>query len=255
MKRTRRQAGWVKSGNVADFLPTPDTTPPDDDEVELWDGTIHHLDSLARIAASRAYISDVFPGDKREAALSGITMALAEDLDTPVHELLHAGTSAVSRAMQTHLRHHGQRVDGAGTGGRFQAFWEPTRHHFDTYPVERLALHQVWWQLDDKHQQALLGRVAHVDHAEHATALGLSRAAVNKRVLRARRAALALWFDWETPPDIAPDVKRTATHCAHGHSFDEHGGWVTRKNRPRSRYCRACARTQNEKSRNEQRAT
>lgn len=244
---SRRNPNWVKSGDVADFLPTPIETV--EREEQYWDGTLEHLSSIARMAASRSHFTARLHDDKQELAFTGISMALVENPDTPVWGLIARGVEAISRAVQEHHGHHGKRTDGGHTGKQFAVFWDMSRPEpAEDRRIEKVAISQVWWALEEKHQQTLLGRIAHPDTTEHAASVGLSVAGVRKRIRQARQAALDLWFDWEPAPKPAPDMPR-ATHCKQGHNQDEHGSWMVRSGRGRVRYCLTCANERNEKLR------
>lgn len=248
MARVRRNPGWKQSGDVKDFLPAEIEV--EAQEIEHWDGSMQHIRQIARMAASRSHFTAHLTEDKAELAATGITMALAEEPDTPVWELISRGVEAISRSQQTYLQQHGLRADGDGrTGAKFAIYWDPSRRE-PTHErrLDHWAVEQVWWELDEKHQQTLLGRIAAPDVEAQATQVGLSKAGVRKRIRQARQAALDLWFDWEPAPKPTPDMPR-ATHCTRGHDLDEHGSWMTRTGRGRTRYCLTCANDSNKRRR------
>lgn len=251
MARRRPNQGWVTSGPVANFMPTEIIT--EEHEDEHWDGTYQHLIRMARLAAGRVTINlDHIQGDKQDLALQGVTMAIVNDPGATVNEIIQAGQQEASIEAQRYLQRHGRRTDGEGTGGRFSTYWYGDRGQTPAADLrlEKRAVHEVFYDLDDVDQEVLLGAVAYPTPADEAEAIGLSPNGIRQRRRRARQAALNLWFDFETPPDVATiDYKPRPTECGQGHDLDMHGAWMNRTGRGRTRYCLTCATEANKKAR------
>ncbi len=248
MARSRRNPGWVKSGAVADFLPSPIETA--EREEEYWDGTLEHLHLMGKIAASRAFYQSTSEPDRRDTATSAISMAIAENPDLEVWELLRIGQSAVAKAHQNRLSQHGVRLTGGGTGAGFAAYWEDKRPQFAHYGLDHVALHQVFDAMEEQHQEDLLGAASYESLTDHAQAVGRTLGTMSTRVKQARQAALELWFDWETPPEPPRRSRRheAVAHCPRGHDQNIHRKWKNNGARGRSPYCSECHRERNRKT-------
>lgn len=238
---SRRNPNWVPRGNVADFMPAPIETV--EREEQYWDGTLGHLHTLGRIAAARITFRGMPHDEMAEIATSEIAYQLALDPNTPVTDLLRDGQQAVGDEANALMSSHGQRHADDRNGARFAVFWEHRRVHYDHYGLDRIAVRQVWKDLTEDDQRMLLARMAHGTYREMADDLGAKLDTCRRWTIRARQAALDLWFDWEPAPAPATDVKRQATHCKHGHDLDVHGQWY-RDNRTtrKKRRCGECAR-------------
>ena len=91
-------------------------------DAEHWDGTLAHINKMARRAVRGARFATSSGFDQHDTASSAIAMKLAEAPDTPVRELIHAGYSAIAREHQMTLSQHGVRVYDDATGERFAAY-------------------------------------------------------------------------------------------------------------------------------------
>lgn len=247
MARSRRNPGWVKSGNVSDFMPDPIEAV--EHEAEYWDGTLEHLHLMGKIAASRAFYQATSEPDRRDTATSAISMAIAENPDMEVWELLRIGQSAVSRAHQDRLGQHGARLTGGGTGARFATYWD-VRPQFPHYGLDYVALHQVFDAMEEQHQEDLLGAASYGSLTDHAEAVGRTLGTMSARVKKARQSALELWFDWEIPPPPPRRSRRheAVSHCPQGHDQGIHRKWKSNGARGRSPYCSECHRERNRKT-------
>lgn len=238
---TRRNRGWTGRGDISDFMPAP--IEAEDREVEVWDGTLGHLHTLGRIAAARITFRGMPHDEMAEIATSEIAYQLALDPDTPIPDLLLLGQQAVGNEVNSVLASHGQRHGENRTGARFAVYWSHKRTHYDSYGLDRLAARQVWEALREDDQRMLLARSAHGTYRQMAADLGVKEDTCRRWTIRARQAALDLWFDWETAPEPVTDVKRQATHCKHGHDLDVHGQYYTDNRTARKkRRCGECAR-------------
>lgn len=213
-------------------------------DAEHWDGTLAHINKMARRAVRGVRFSTSSGFDQHDTASSAIAMKLAEAPDTPVSELIQAGYSAIAREHQITLSQHGVRTYDYATGERFAAYWLGTPHHFDSYNFSKAALHQVFDALDQKQQQDLLGAASHSSVAAYAKSLGLNASTVSTRIKQAREAALKLWFDWETPPPLKQMTLRhmAKDFCPQGHDQSVYRRWTLTKKHGRRAYCSECHR-------------
>lgn len=213
-------------------------------DIERWDGTLAHINKIARRAVRGARFNSSSGFDQHDTAASAIAMKLAEAPDTPAQELIHAGYSAIAREHQITLSQHGVRTYDEATGGRFAAYWLGTPHHFDSYNFSKAALHQVFNALERKQRQDLLGAANHGSVAAYAKTLGLNPSTVSTRIKQAREAALRLWFDWETPPPLKQMTLRNMAKdfCPQGHDQSVHRRWTLTKKHGRRAYCGECHR-------------
>lgn len=215
-------------------------------EIERWDGTLTHINKLARRAVRGARFTTSSGFDQHDTASSAISMRIAEAPDTSVSELVQVGYSAIAREHQMTLSQHGVRVydDASGSGERFAAYWLGTPHHFDSYNLTKAALHQVFNALEEKKRQDLLGAANFGSVSAYAASLGLNPSTVSTRIKRAREAALRLWFDWETPPPLKQMTLRNMAkdYCPQGHEQSIHRRWTLTKKHGRRAYCGECHR-------------
>lgn len=215
-------------------------------EIERWDGTLAHINKLARRAVRGARFTTSSGFDQHDKASSAIAMRIAEAPDTSVSELVQVGYSAIAREHQMTLSQHGVRVydDASGSGERFAAYWLGTPHHFDSYNLTKAALHQVFNALEEKKRQDLLGAANFSSVSAYAASLGLNPSTVSTRIKQAREAALELWFDWETPPPLKQMTLRNMAKdfCPQGHEQSIHRRWTLTKKHGRRAYCGECHR-------------
>lgn len=213
-------------------------------EVDRWDGTLAHINKIARRAVRGARFSTSSGFDQHDTASSAIAMQIAEAPDTPVEELVHVGYSAIAREHQMTLSQHGVRVYDDASGERFAAYWLGIPHHFDSYNFSKAALHQVFNALEYKQRQDLLGAANYGSVAAYAETLGLNPSTVSTRIKQAREAALRLWFDWETPPPLKQMTLRhmAKDFCPQGHDQSVYRRWTLTKKHGRRAYCGECHR-------------
>ena len=225
-----------------------------DEDTQGWDCTIHHAKHMARIAASRVTFRGADLADLRDEALSGVMMQLAENPDSSIQDCIGAGHTAVSQYIDRLVQ--GNRKDGRNTGQRREMYWHDKRVHFDNYHLDELALSQVCGELGDDTRHTLTLAALHdtlIDAAAHA---GVHPGTMRTKVRAARKRALTLWHDWETPP--APTIssrKRLKTHCNSGHEFTtDNTQWITDTRGNRQRRCATCNREAARRARERQAA-
>lgn len=240
MSGQRRNPGWVKSGDVANFLPAPIETT--EREEEYWDGTLDYIHKAANYAASRIHFSGISKQEKRDLAFSEICMRIAEDPDITFVDMMHDAQRAIHREIDQLMSSHGTSKKERNTGARFATYWNQKTVHIDDYGLDRIALHQVWGAMREKDQLVILQRVAHPTNADVARATGENAGTVTVRYRNARKNALSLWFDFEAPPALKTNRQDTRTHCPHGHSLDQYAQWITDKDGYRHRRCGECNR-------------
>lgn len=213
-----------------------------DEETTGWDGSIYHAQQMARIAASRIIFRGANFEDLVDEALSGVMMQLAERPESSVADCINSGHAEVSQYIDRLMQ--GNRTDGRHTGQRREMYWRDRRVHFDNYHLDELALSQVWDELSEDTRQTLTFAALHntlIDAAKHA---GVHPGTMRTKVRAARKRALTLWHDWESPPVLTiSSRKRLKTHCNKGHEFTtDNTQWITDTNGNRQRRCAMCNR-------------
>lgn len=172
-----------------------------------WGYQLGDLHRLSRVAAAANRHMAADHQDLIDAAWS----AMAERLyagDTPPtdRDLAIAGQNAIRAIAQDHRQTYGYRNRawdaGLGSAPRFVTYWQDHRvtpSHEDGI-VERLTAPQLVAALTP-HQRSVIGAVAahNGDRQAAADALGCTEHALSMQLRRARRAALALWLEHETP--------------------------------------------------------
>lgn len=182
--------------------------------IELRHG--YTLDDLRSIAGRVVHSAWGQLGDRverLEMAWSAIAEALYTSEDAPTRrDLWHAGVQAMGKYDADYHHHHGVTTTG-GPAPRFQAYWclARTTPSPEDGAVERVALAQIWPQLSEHQQRALLALAAFDDYDGAARALGLTYSAFYQAVWKARRRFLALWHEGETPSRIWGGLDRRAS--------------------------------------------
>ena len=224
-------------------MPTPiDDKTDDAAEVEVWDGSLDMLKKAANFAATRIRYGTRSPTEIKDLAFSECCMIVAANPQATFFDLVDGAHRAVAHELRQITSSHGVHRTETQTGARFAAFWYGAHTHRDDYGLDRIALTQVWGDLSEKDRRFLLIRASHKSNVEAAEAMGLNPGTMTRRSRNARKAALRLWFDWETPPPYKQNRQRLRTHCNHGHSLDEHQQWITDTKGNRVRRCGECNR-------------
>ena len=244
MARVRRQAGWKQSGDVADFLPQ-EREEEAQEEVDGWDGTIHHAKNMARLAAARIHFRGASFEDLADEALSGVMMQLAEKPDSSTYECIESGARAARDHASSIMK--GRREDGKHTGGGFARYWAGRQIQIDNYHLEELALAQVWDALEEVEQETLTLTALHKSTADASKHAGVSLVTMHRRTRKARKRFLELLFDWETPPVVKNVRRLTKTHCPQGHPYSSEN--TSYKKGTRDRVCKECTRIRSQQDR------
>lgn len=236
----RQAREWVGEDDTPDALPEPEDACP-------WQD-LHNLDRLAGRAAMRVMTHYLGYTERHEIAYMAIAEAVAEALasgeTTDAYDLIALGTRAIADETYRWRRERGEVSERAHA-----VYWTPERGGDEPHYVvpPRLALREVWAALPERHQQTLLLHAALGNQQAEADHEGLSLSGIQHRILTARKAFYALWFDWEPAPEPTFDRRSTKplpTHCGRGHEFTpENTRWrKATSGRGKKRACRACDR-------------
>ena len=223
-----------------------DTTAPTPDAWRLprpegW--TLPDMRHAAAIGSSRirAATSRLL-GDALNIAWEGVALAVALNPQVSWADASAAAARAVAdEASEIQHIHRLARSD-AHTGARAAVYWCDWLDNQPAPPtavLERIALAEVWDALTDD-QRELLALAAIMPSGEVADLLGISPSRVSQRLTAARRAAIALWHDWEPPPSKLPRARVPNDEpptCPQGHELiatrQRGSGWTHRR-------CRTC---------------
>lgn len=224
--------------------------------------TLDDLHGIARaaVSADRLMASDV--KDRYDTAWSAIAEHLYAAEEPPGRQqLVRIGWQAIYQAVRDMRRDRGysdgyNNYDGTGPDRpRFLLFWGPqvTPSHEDRV-VEREATRQIMATLTNPtYRDAVLALAVHGDYQQAADALGISYKALTARLVVARRQAIGLWHEGETPHRSRHPDRRVekygatlATHCSAGHEWTPENTRVAHHvrngRRHSARRCRACER-------------
>lgn len=227
--------------------------------MEIFDD-LRAVDRIAKWAVARnTWLADPWWAyeEARAAVLELIANAYNSGGDLTDRDLTLAAKRAVHRLGDEHQKDRGLNA---------RKFWDIT--HTAPSPegrvVERLALREVFDVQPAANQELLLTLACHGSATAAARHLGLPVKAMYKRLAKARQAFIETWFDWECPPPLAPVPRargqRLATHCGRGHEFTPENTGHSRshvrkkgqqqRHQPRvtNRWCRTCAKENNDRA-------
>lgn len=207
--------------------------------IEIKHGyTLDTLDQLTRMALSRHVVGRAYmsAADRYHLAWSGIAIHLYETDEAPDRaDLIHAGWAAINRARDEELQAHGWRVDNGELHQRpsFVVYWDAPGDGFEETLIERLGLRQALDVLTPACRDAVNAVYALGSYQAAQDALGVSRAALTDRLMRARMTILRTWMPGETPIPPRYVHNRKPIKCG-----TPHGARLHRKRREKP--CEAC---------------
>lgn len=207
--------------------------------VEIRHGcTLETLDQLTRMALSRNVVGRAYmdAADRYHLAWSGIALYLYEATDPPDRaDLIHAGWAAISQARDQELQAHGWRVEDGELHQRpaFVVYWDAPGQGFEETVIERLGLRQALTELTPACRDAVNAVYALGSYQAAQEALGITRAALTDRLMRARMTILRAWMPGETPIPPRYVHDRKPINCG-----TPHGARAHRKRRETP--CEAC---------------
>lgn len=200
--------------------------------------TLTDLDQLTRMALSRNVVGRAYmsAADRYHIAWSGIATHLYET-DTPPDraDLIHAGWTAINKAREEELQAHGWRVDKGELHQRpaFAIYWHEPGTGFEEALIERIGLRQAVAELTPACRDAVYAVYALGSYQAAQDALGITRAALTDRLMRARMTILRAWMPDETPIPPRYVHDRKPIRCG-----TPHGARLHRKRREKP--CEAC---------------
>ena len=154
--------------------------------------------------------------------MAPIVASLMVDPEASWQDAAAAAADAVAEEASHIQRHYQLASSVAHTGARFATYWadwlisdlgNPERG------FDRRAVRQIYDALSEQDRN-ILTLAGVLTNNEIADQLGLTASAVSLRLSKARRSALALWYDWETPPAKFPRARVAPPHrevCDLGH--------------------------------------
>lgn len=176
--------------------------------ITLHGFTLDRINQLARSSASNNYTMAADYIDLYAAAHGAmIDLLLTADEAPTEYDLRYAGKAAIWQLVKDHRQTYGYRDrewdNGLGSAPRFNAYWSDwlgVKPSHEGKVVERIALFQILQRLNPTYRVALVAlAVCDGDRDAAATALRISRKAFDFRLQTARRDAIALWHQGETP--------------------------------------------------------
>lgn len=213
------------------------------------------IEATARLAVGATHASkQIMFGYAKDIAMSAIGLALTRNPDLTKSDCIDEGRKAICQERDQLFKLIGLPTGTKATGERFQQYWDPEFQPRVGVPVAilpGLTLRQVCADLSPRHFEVLCAVAFTDSKIEAAEALGVVPATLSRLLKEARTAALALWFDGETPPPpVVGDRKMPEREtCKHGHPWSENEAWRTRRSDGyRSRYCRECQANANKAS-------
>lgn len=213
-----------------------------------WGWTVGDLDRMAAIVVSRCRASErAHVGDPVENARGFVVDVIVDDPELDRQAIVREASRRFAQFVWDQNRER--------YGRQLLGWWGEYNHRPETQAnpercVPRMALRKVLDRLSPVDRERLETYAVTGSLAGCAAMWGVTVSAASKQLAHARTNAYQLWFDWETPPQIASLKvgKRggSNTHCHNGHDLalygrqrsrsDGRGGTRTR------RYCVECVR-------------
>lgn len=206
-----------------------------------WDA----IRRAARIARSRTSISAALAreADLTDVALSGVSLAVVLNPEITPRDAIWAGAREIQNSFGATKHHHG--LKSTGPMPSYATYWLDRSAPIGTPTQceERLATIAVFNALPPMHQQTLVALASTGSMRDAAEAVGVGIETFKWRAKSARRAALRLWFDEETPPPLT----RLRSHrrgrgrtCPSGHLIVGDNAMATRSRGRMGERCRTC---------------
>ncbi|MFI9235818.1 helix-turn-helix domain-containing protein [Streptomyces sp. NPDC053079] len=174
--------------------------------VPLWHGyTFRDIEQIARLViAIDRWSHAMGTPDRYQAAQFAITERLLTAEAPPTrNDLINTGLRAADLYVQAEFQTHGFQ----GPIG-FARYWQTTGHvPWEEKLVECVALAQIWPRLTLAQQQAIMSLALTEDHQAAAVQLGLSPSGFAYHLANARKQAIALWHEHETPRPLPKDQR------------------------------------------------
>ncbi len=216
----------------------------------IW--TMDDIRGAAAVACSRIRVSPgtAYEVDMNDVAQSAIGLAIAENPEIDWPDAVAAAARDVWDAVTDGRERHGHNSRG-DEKPRYIAFWlDWTRPHNSVgyKAVEaRMTLLSLLDLLPERHWSTLLALANATSMTQAAEVVGVKRHTFACRVQAARKAALAIWFDWEQPPALQRlpinQLGRERT-CKQGHVIAGDNVETNWQNRKRIERCKTCRREQ-----------
>lgn len=204
----------------------------------------------ARIAVTRTRVHPAhFVGDPADVAWEGVALAVAENPQCSWYDAVKSAQNVLAADM----RHARQSVGShtTHTGQKFWLFWndlidEQQRQLEPEQGLTKMVVQQLIERLPQEHYETLVGVVAHKTVKACAQVWGIPTPTAQRRVAKARTAAMAILYDWETPPRLrrlseGNRIDDEGT-CTNGHDRNLYEVVRFNKKRERVRSCSECSR-------------
>lgn len=249
LRRPDRATSAAMLASAHALADDPPASGPEEDE---W--TAARLSQAARVACSRVRVSadSAREIDMLGVALSGVGLAVAIDPHCAWSDAVAAGQRELWDAVSAVRQSYGLDTQGDHRP-RFIAYWldETTTYPKPSSCEFPMTVRQVLNALPARHLETLF-ILAFTDSMQQAAEVaGVGVHTFRCRVTTARRAALALWFDHETPPELSrlPINRRGRDRtCPKGHPISGDNAWQVRRHGRVVETCRTCRIKRNRKT-------
>lgn len=225
-----------------------DSPTVEQDDSPEW--TMPLMRRAAAMACSRVRFADSLGHhDARDVAWEGVAIAIAKNPATTWSEAISAGQAMLAAEFNDGLHHHGI-VKSPGGGYHqtpaFDIYWLSAPPERPDRGDTHRALRQILDTLDPCHREALMARAVSPTDKEAGILLGLSQAAMSKRIRAARAAFWAQWYAPDSPPvelRVFPPRRILDDTFPCGHDRATNTIWKSRRiGQRRVAECRECNR-------------